>query len=327
MSSTKYPTTEWDQLTEVIIGDATGARIPDIDISVRTVNYADIPDSELHTIPLPGPYPAKVITEANEDLERFASELKKLGITVKRPELTPTNYYHYCPRDIAVVYGNHCIASPMPIRARNYDKYGLHRIIPGLTQALNYNHIDDLFNIKCVGDPNTLALTEHWPAFDAANVLRAGDDLLYLVSNSGNRAGAEWLSEVLGVKVHLLENVYSYMHIDSTVAFLREGLLLINPERITDPRKQLPAPFNTWDFIRAPEPTDIGHYPGYCNASKWINMNLFSINSRLVVLEEHQENLAIKLNKYGIESMMLPMRQQRTLGGGFHCVTLDTGRA
>ena len=56
-------------------------------------------------------------------------------------------------------------------------------------------------------------------------------------------------------------------------------------------------------------------------------MNLFSVNSRLVVLEEHQENLAIKLNKYGIDSLLLPMRHQRTLGGGFHCVTLDTGRA
>lgn len=326
MSSTRYPTTEWDNLTEVIIGDATGAQVPPLDVSVRTVNYADVPDSEIGSIK-PGPYPAQVIEEANADLERFASEMRKLGVSVKRPEQTKTYYYHYCPRDIAIAYGDHCIASPMPIRARKWDKFGLHKAVPGMTQALNYNHNSDLFNLDCVGDPNQLALTELYPAFDAANVLRAGDDLLYLVSNSGNEAGAHWLAEVLGVRVHLLKNVYSYMHIDSTVAFLREGLLLINPERITDPRKQLPAPFNTWDYIRAPEPTDIGHYPGYCNASKWINMNLFSVNSRLVVLEEHQENLAIKLNKYGIDSLLLPMRHQRTLGGGFHCVTLDTGRS
>jgi len=326
MSSTRYPTTEWDQLTEVIIGDATGARVPDMDISVRTVNYADVPDSEIDTIK-PGLYPDEVIDQANADLDRFANEMMKLGVSVKRPERTPTNYYHYCPRDIALAYGDYCIASPMPIRARNMDKFGLHKAIPGMCQALNYNSSDDLFNLACVGDPEQLALTELYPAFDAANVLRAGDDLLYLVSNSGNERGASWLREVLGVNVRLLKNVYSYMHIDSTVALLREGLLLINPERITDPRKQLPAPFNTWDFIRAPEPTDIGHYPGYCNASKWINMNLFSVNSRLVVLEEHQENLAIKLNKYGIDSLLLPMRQQRTLGGGFHCVTLDTGRS
>jgi len=326
MSSTKYPTTEWDDLTEVIIGDATGARVPDMDISVRTVNYADVPDSEIDTIK-PGPYPDQVITEANEDLARFHTEMMKLNVNVRRPERTPTNYYHYCPRDIALAYGDYCIASPMPIRARNMDKFGLHKAIPGMCQALNYNFDDDLFNTDCVGDPDQLALTELYPAFDAANVLRAGDDLLYLVSNSGNERGAHWLGEVLGVNVRLLKNVYSYMHIDSTVALLREGLLLINPERITDPRKQLPAPFNTWDFIRAPEPVDIGHYPGYCNASKWINMNLFSVNSRLVVLEERQENLAIKLNKYGIDSLLLPMRHQRTLGGGFHCVTLDTGRS
>jgi hypothetical protein len=30
---------------------------------------------------------------------------------------------------------------------------------------------------------------------------------------------------------------------------------------------------------------------------------------------------------HGIECAMLPGRQQRTLGGGFHCVTLDLLRA
>jgi N-dimethylarginine dimethylaminohydrolase len=64
----------------------------------------------------------------------------------------------------------------------------------------------------------------------------------------------------------------------------------------------------------------------YNNASKWINMNLFSINENLVVLEEHQHNLRVELEKHHIECAMLPMRHQRTLGGGFHCVTLDLER-
>jgi len=36
--------------------------------------------------------------------------------------------------------------------------------------------------------------------------------------------------------------------------------------------------------------------------------------------------LAKELEKHGIESAMLPIRHQRTLGGGFHCVTLDLER-
>ena len=55
-------------------------------------------------------------------------------------------------------------------------------------------------------------------------------------------------------------------------------------------------------------------------------MNLFSINENLVALEEHQHNLRKELEKYNIECAMLPMRHQRTLGGGFHCVTLDLER-
>jgi len=115
------------------------------------------------------------------------------------------------------------------------------------------------------------------------------------------------------------------MHIDSTVAFLREGLLLVNPSRIKV-REDLPEPFRNWDIIWCPEPVDIGHYPKWCNASTWINMNLFSVNTKLVALEEHQEDLRHLLEHQGIECAMLPMRHQRTLGGGFHCVTLDTKR-
>ncbi len=46
------------------------------------------------------------------------------------------------------------------------------------------------------------------------------------LSNSGNISGANKLQQVLGpdIQVHLLQGVYSYMHIDTTIAFLREGL-------------------------------------------------------------------------------------------------------
>ena len=101
--------------------------------------------------------------------------------------------------------------------------------------------------------------------------------------------------------------------------------MLLNPERIKS-KDQLPLPFSKWEAIWCPEPTDIGHFPDYCNASKWINMNLFSVNPNLVVLEENQHTLRKELEKYNIECAMLPMRHQRTLGGGFHCVTLDIER-
>ena len=318
----EYATNEWDKLTEVIVGSASGARVPDLDLSMRLVNCADVPDeSTIKT----GPYPEQVIQEANEDLDVFARFLKNEGVKVLRPQREgPVLYYDYCPRDIVFLHGKHAIATPQPIRARAYNYQAIAQHLPGIIEAPRY-YADDLYNTDCLGDPDTLALTEVAPAFDAANCIRANDDILYLVSNSGNVAGANWLREHTGLNVHLLEGVYSYMHIDSTVAFLREGLMLLNPTRIKDV-SVLPEPFRSWDYIMCPEPTDIGYYGDYNNASVWINMNMLSISPTLVALEENQHSLRLELEKHGIDCAMLPTRHQRTLGGGFHCVTADTRR-
>ena len=83
-------------LKRVIVGSATGARVPALDDSVRYVNYADVQD--MSTIEH-GPYPQIVIDEANEDLETFANFLKGEGIEVVRPQpVSPVHYYDYCPR-------------------------------------------------------------------------------------------------------------------------------------------------------------------------------------------------------------------------------------
>jgi len=314
---------EWSQLKKVIVGIADEAKVPEIDLSVRTINYADKCDISNITV---GQYPNQVIEEANEDLETFVSFLQSQNIEVFRPEKNNPKYYNYCPRDNVFIHGDLTLATPMPIKARHnewksFEKY-LHNPI-----SIDCSYDDNLYDLNCLGDKDTLALTEYSPAFDAANVIRSNDDILYLVSNTGNKKGAHLLQELLGkeVKVHTLEGVYSYIHIDSTIAFLREGLMLLNPERIKN-KNALPKPFCDWDVIWCPEPVDIGYYMNYDNASKWINMNLFSINENLVVLEENQNNLRKELEKYKIECAMLPMRHQRTLGGGFHCVTLDLER-
>jgi N-dimethylarginine dimethylaminohydrolase len=313
-----YSINEWDTLKKVVVGVADYARIPILDSSLRTVNYADVIDET--QIPF-GLYPKQVIDEANEDLEKFSSFLTNIGIEVVRPKRVPVNYYNYCPRDTVIVHRDKAVAAPMSLQSRDKEYLNYSEYLTNVIEIPNYLG-DDIYNHECIGNPDILALKETYPKFDAANVIRANDDLLYLVSNSGNRLGAEYLRNTLNVNVHLLEGVYSYMHIDSTIAFLREGLMLLNPSRIKD-INVLPKPFRNWDYIWCPEPTDIGHYPGYCNASKWINMNLFSVNPNLVVVEEHQISLAKELDKYGIDSALLPLRHQRTLGGGFHCVTLD----
>lgn len=312
---------EWSRLRKVVVGDATGARIPEMDISMRTVNYAHLADV---TGIVSGPYPSQVIDEANADLESLCVLLQGLGVEVLRPQGIPT-YYNYCPRDSVLVLGAMTLAAPMALMPRRDEWYGLQHCLQHVHVVPN-QQIAACYDMSCIGNPDILALTEIAPKFDAANILRAGDDLLYLVSNSGNGAGAEYLRQHFPYRVHELRGVYSYMHIDSTIALLREGLMLVNPSRVRH-ADQLPGPFSKWDIIWCPEPIDIGHHPGYCNASKWINMNLLSISEELVVLEENQDPLRRVLERHGIDCAMQPMRHQRTLGGGFHCVTLDLWRS
>lgn len=316
-------TNEWDKLKKVIVGVADYARVPEMDNSFRLVNYADresVIDIES------GFYPKQVIDEANEDLEIFVNFLKQEGVEVLRPHRELTPYYNFCPRDCVFIHGDKSFATPMPLKARKYNFGSIAHHFKNLV-PISCSHDNELYNENCLGNKDILALTDHSPAFDAANIIRANNDILYLVSNSGNIKGAELLQSLLGpeVKVHLLKDVYSYMHIDTTVAFLREGLLLANPSRIKS-KEDLPGPFKNWDVIWCPEPVDVGYYPGYNNCSPWCNMNLFSINPNLVAVEEHQEPTRKELEKYGIECAMLPMRQTRTLSGCFHCVTLDLER-
>ena len=56
-------------------------------------------------------------------------------------------------------------------------------------------------------DPDKPTPRNDEPAFDAANVLRLGRDLIYLVSSTGNELGGTWLKTILGeqFRVHFLK--------------------------------------------------------------------------------------------------------------------------
>jgi N-dimethylarginine dimethylaminohydrolase len=318
---------EWDPLKSVIVGIADDAKIPGPNIGVRTVNYAHMTFSEYLTVKH-GIYPEQVINEANEDLEILCNFLREENVHVVRPLSDDPRYYNFCPRDTVLVHDDIILATPMALSDRREEWQASKQFFDSskLTVAPKPIH-SDVYHTGCIGDPNKLALYENDPIFDAANILRCNDDLFYLVSNTGNKKGAEYLQEIVGdkKKVHTIENVYSYVHLDSTIALLREGLMLLNPSRIKSV-EQLPEVLRNWDIIWAPEPVDIGHYPGYCNSSNWLSINVLSVNPNLVIVEEHQHNLRLELEKHNIDCAMLPMRHAKTLGGCFHCVTLDLER-
>jgi hypothetical protein len=106
-------------------------------------------------------------------------------------------------------------------------------------------------------------------------------------------------------------------------------LILCNPGRIND--ETLPEILKQWEVIYSPpmENTDRydAEYLSKSIGSKWIDMNVFSINPDLVVVDRDQTALIKLLERHGLEVIPLKLRHSKMLGGGFHCVTLDIRRA
>ena len=155
---------------------------------------------------------------------------------------------------------------------------------------------------------------------DAANVCRLGDKMLFLESASGNRAAYEWLcGQFPNVEIELC-NFYAGVHIDSTIVPLREGLVMLNASRVQP--HTVPKVFDRWDkiWIHDVVPQQFYQYP---YASKWIAMNLLVVDPRTVIVDQNQTDIIKILNNYGFDTVPLQLRHSRTLGGGFHCVTLD----
>jgi len=332
---------EWDQLEEVIVGNPLRARFPTAD---RSTQLAEFPGRSLEEIPQ-GPFPQRIIEETEEDLNAFVAVLEELGITVKHPETWPheakfstihwesEGFYNYCPRDIMLVIGDHIIETPNVIRSRSQETFSYRAMMVDYLKsgAKWYSApkpmlLDSLFDVDL--DKPTPRNDE--PAFDAANVLRLGRDLIYLVSGTGNELGGQWLQTILGddFRVHFLKDVYYGSHIDSTFVALRPGLILCSPARIND--ETLPEILKQWEVIYSPPMESTGRYDAeYLSrsiGSKWIDMNLLSINPNLVVVDQDQTALIKLLEKQGLDVIPLKLRHSKMLGGGYHCITLDIRR-
>lgn len=332
--------TEWGNLKEVILGTATNARVPIIkNHDIHCVDYADYED----TRNLPGGYyPDYIIDETNEDLEIFQRKLEQLGIKVLRPNPNQTSfivsnslwetdqYYSYCPRDSVLIVGDTIIETPMPLRARYTETLMFKEIFKSYSRAGSKwisapkpELVDELYDRSNLKIPT---LTEYEPCFDAANIVKCGKDLIYLLSNSGNRFGAEWLQNTLGneFRIHVVGGVYAFVHLDTTIMPLAPGKVLLNPKRIN--KDNLPAYFKNWHKIWAADPVETPFLPNWAPASPWLGMNVLSVTDKLVVVEQSQVNLIKQLENEGFDILPVQMRHCRTLSGGPHCATLDTIR-
>lgn len=296
---------EWDPLKKIVVGRADYANWP-----VYDPVYRKEAENSLWTeSPAPsGPVESWIIEETEEDLDILCKTLGKLGVEVVRPNWmnfqVHDGLYNYCPRDRFLVHGSVIVNTAMmyPCRDMEYQCY--------------IDIIEDASRI--IHQPRDVGMV-----LDAANVLRLNDKMLMLESASGNRASYEWLCQQFPEVDIELCNFYSGVHIDSTVVALREGLVLLNGSRVND--TNCPKAFENWDKIYVDDvvPQSFHNYP---YASKWIALNMLVVDPHTVIVDKYQTDLIKTLEQWKFTVIPLELRHSRTLGGGFHCVTLDLWR-
>lgn len=293
---------EWDTLKEVILGTADH------------MNWSTTEDfrSKFKSAPV-GKVPNTIIYQTNNALESFKKLLERHGVNVLRPE--PINYQErngfgcYSPRDSILIIGDKAICSPMHLKDRLMEQEALTPHLIGRSLIM-YPEQDSEY------------------MFDAANVMRCNNEILFLISSTGNYGGARWLQNVLGNEYRITtipKTVYHGSHLDSTIVPLREGLVMLNAERVTE--DTIPSFMESWDKLWISK-DDIKDTPTITQpiCTKWIALNVLSINPELVVCDPDQFILREKLNRVGIESIGVKLPHARYLLGGHHCTTLDTIR-
>jgi scyllo-inosamine-4-phosphate amidinotransferase 1 len=296
---------EWDPLRSVVVGRADHANWPTNDPVFKLESERTL----WKETPVPsGPVPDWIIKEANEDLDQLVGLLKSLNVEVFRPDdfnfQAHDGMYNYCPRDRLLVYGDTVVNPAMMYPCRDMELQCYHDVVDA---AANY-----LFMPRHEG-----------MTLDAANIARLNDKWIYLESASGNRAAYDWLCRHFpNVNIELC-NFYAGVHIDSTIVPLREGLVLVNGSRVTP--DNLPRSLKDWEVIYCNHVEEQGFFQ-YPYASKWIALNMLVVNPYTVIVDKDQPMLMDFLEKNQFTVIPMQLRHSRTLGGGFHCVTLDLHR-
>lgn len=327
---------DWGKLKEIILGTPHGLNIPHIDCSSE--HFFEPPEDAKNENISPELI-QQVISEMQEDFQELEDTLTSYGVKVKRPNpislgtdcVTPhwesQQTHALMPRDCLAVIGNKIIEAPMPSRSRFFESISFRSLIldyfeSGCSWISAPKPIlsDDIYSYE----KQTPLLSSRDPLFDAANLMRCGRDIFFNISNSGNRAGLSWLQSVLGDQYKVHEISVCSDHLGTTIHILRPGVLLVNAYRMDE--EMIPSALKGWQIIWFSEPQDTGYAFEWPRASVWIGMNVLSIDEKIVIIEKSQQRLGDQLVENGFEPIPITFRHGRTVGGGFHCCSLDTHR-
>ena len=373
---------EWSSLKEVVLGTVKGF-VPPIELPSKDLRLLELANKIVQKA-----YPQWYLDEVAEDLKDLESIFVKFGISVLRPEWneqsadfstpnwTAQGFDIYNVRDLHAVFGDILISSASAARFRLFEHYSMQKLIyenyfhEGMRwiyapqPRLKGNYLEayerpwtplevseNSQHAKLSGGLSETfhRLYEKEILFDAANVIRMGEDILYLVSSTGNRLAGKWLQNILGkrYRVHITD-AYRSSHLDSTILPLNPGTVLLNGVRVGP--VNCPEIFKKWKKIYfsdvVPVPAEEVNFHknvrlpifnelksiGVNSAlehisSPWAGLNVLSIDPDTILVHDQQVPLIRHLESKGFVVIPVRMRHTYSMLGGLHCSTLDTVRA
>jgi N-dimethylarginine dimethylaminohydrolase len=372
---------EWDPLKAVVIGTVEGFS-PGLEIPEARLGVLE------GALDLVGKaFPQWYLDEVAEDLADLCGIFRQAGVSVLRPKWSETSARFSTPnwsaagfdiynvRDLHIVFGDTLIASAPSSRFRLFETYAFQELfyenffedglkwISAPLPKLKGEYIHEIqrppSELESIEDnlhqrlSHGLSEVFHYldddeVIFDAANIIRLGRDVLFLVSSTGNRKAVKWLANVLGpdYRVHVT-HAYRSSHLDSTILPLRPGVALLNGARVNE--KTCPEIFQGWDKLYftevAPVPEDEVEFhqsvrvPVYEQlraqgvvstlnhiSSPWAGLNVMSIDPKTVLVHDRQTEMIKALEAKKFTVVPVRMRHCYTMLGGLHCTTLDVVR-
>jgi len=351
---------EWDPLKHVIVGRADGTMVQAPEIAVER----DWPEDG-YPLGKHGPYHQEMIDMANEELDNCAKILESRGIRVDRPTPIDFSLPVQTPdwkqgtmfgctpcRDLLLTVGHEILEATMSYRSRWFEYLCFRPLFE------QYFKDDPNFRFEAAPKPrlteesyknkdwwsewNSLSEEEQWgraeqgdwiitekePLFDAADVVRYGRDLFVQKSMVTNDSGVDWLRRHF--RDHRIHKVGRRellpWHMDTTLAPVRPGLAIMNPERIPlDDRELELFAKNDWEIVQTPKALLEKKYPfDFC--SWWLSMNTLVLDPKTICVEASEYPTMEMFDKHGFEVVPVPFYKVSPFGGGLHCCTADVYR-
>lgn len=347
---------EWSPLKSVIVGRAEGSAFPSEPAHVMA---ATMPAEHVANFKHSNPFPADILAKAQEELDNFAALLQAQGIRVYRPKklnwLKVGGYTGAMPRDGLMTVGSTIIEAPFAWKCRRHEiQLAYADILDELTssgssrvcRAPSIIGNDTLYDQARPGQQADWTATTNghghsgrqWvinnsrPAFDTADFMRFGKTIIGQLSHVTNRKGVQYLQAIVPDNYHveLLDTTDEHaMHIDATILPLRKGILIYNPERVTESELRRHTVFQDWElhsYPFRPQPRGPASPPLYM-CSPWLVINALSLDEKRIVVEANDTQFASWIKqKFQMEPIMCPFQHVHSIGGSFHCATVDLMR-